>query len=110
MLKERLKEGYQRELFLFASQRCLVEETPLEVLSAKEIEMRIRQVVNTLPDRCRQVFERYFYVGESADVIAAKMNISQSTVRVHIKMALDRIKSEIGMAVLFTYIFGGLMS
>ena len=110
MLKERLKEGYQRELFLFASQRCLVEETPLEVLSAKEIEMRIRQVVNTLPERCKQVFERYFYVGESADVIAAQMNISQSTVRVHIKMAFDRIKSEIGMAVLFTYIFGGLMS
>ena len=110
MLKERLKERFEKDLLLFASQRCLSEEHPLEVLSAKETEEKIRAVVNTLPERCRQVFERYFYIGESADVIAEKMNISQSTVRVHIKMALDRIKSEIGIAVLFTYLFGGLMS
>lgn len=107
MLKTRLKESYERELLLFAQQRCLSGEHPLEMLSAKEIEERIRSVSATLPERCRQVFERYFYFGESTEDIAEKMGISQSTVRVQIKTALDRLKGELGVAMLFAYLFLG---
>lgn len=110
ILKERLKDGFEKELLLFAQERCLSGEQPLEMLSAKETEEKIRAIAKTLPERCRQVFERYFYAGESTDAIAEQMNISQATVRVHIKTALDRLKSEMGMAVLFAYIFGGIIS
>ncbi len=110
MLKERLKESYEKELLLFAQERCLGDEHPLEVLSAKETEDRIRQIAGSLPERCRQVFERYFYYGESTETIAERMSISQSTVRVQLKTALDRLRSELGIAVLFAYIFSGLVN
>ncbi|MGM9752724.1 MAG: RNA polymerase sigma-70 factor [Candidatus Cryptobacteroides sp.] len=109
-LKTRLKESYEKDLLVFAQQRCLTDDCPLELLSAKETEARIHAIADSLPQRCRQVFEKYFYYGESTDAIAEEMGISQSTVRVHIKTALDRMKSELGMAVLFAYIFGGFIS
>ena len=110
MLKERLKESYEKELLLFAQQRCLGDEHPLEALSAKETEERIRKIAASLPERCRQVFERYFYYGDSTETIAERMHISQSTVRVQLKTALDRIRTELGMAVLFAYVFNGLVN
>lgn len=110
MLKERLKESYEKELLLFAQERCLSDEHPLESLSAKETEEKIRKIADGLPERCRRVFELYFYYGESTEAIAERMHISQSTVRVQLKTALDRLRTELGMAVLFAYVFSGLVN
>lgn len=96
LFRRRLREGYERELLLFAEQRCLTDAHPLEVLSAQEVETRIRAVVETLPERCRAVFEQYFYRGESAREIAESLRIAPVTVRVHIKNALDRLRVELG--------------
>ena len=100
----------EKELLLFAQQRCLGDEHPLEALSAKETEERIRKIADSLPERCRQVFERYFYYGESTEAISERMHISQSTVRVQLKTALDRLRTELGIAVLFAYIFGSIVN
>lgn len=108
LFRRRLREGYERELLLFAEQRCLTDAHPLEVLSAQEVETRIRAVVETLPERCRAVFEQYFYRGESAREIAESLRIAPVTVRVHIKNALDRLRVELGpllTAYLFTAFF-----
>ena len=108
LFRRRLREGYERELLLFAEQRCLTDAHPLEVLSAQEVETRIRAVVETLPERCRAVFEQYFYRGESAREIAENLRIDPVTVRVHIKNALDRLRVELGpllTAYLFTAFF-----
>lgn len=108
LFRRRLREGYERELLLFAEQRCLTDAHPLEVLSAQEVETRIRAVVETLPERCRAVFEQYFYRGESAREIAENLRIDPVTVRVHIKNALDRLRVELGpllTAYLFTTFF-----
>ena len=72
------------------------------------METRIRAVVETLPERCRAVFEQYFYRGESAREIAENLRIDPVTVRVHIKNALDRLRVELGpllTAYLFTTFF-----
>ena len=104
LFRRRLREGYERELLLFAEQRCLTDAHPLEVLSAQEVETRIRAVVETLPERCRAVFEQYFYRGESAREIAESLRIAPVTVRVHIKNALDRLRVELG-PLLTAYLF-----
>lgn len=96
LFRRRLREGYERELLLFAEQQCLTDAQPLEALSAREVETRIRAVVETLPERCREVFEQYFYRGESAGEIAQRLQITPVTVRVHIKHALDRLRTELG--------------
>lgn len=96
LFRRRLRQGYERELLLFAEQQCLADAQPLELLSAQEARMRIRTVVDTLPERCRTVFEQYFYRGESAREIAERLQINPATVRVHIKHALDRLRSELG--------------
>ena len=104
LFRRRLREGYERELLLFAEQQCLTDAHPLEVLSAQEVETRIRAVVETLPERCRAVFEQYFYRGESAQEIAENLQINPVTVRVHIKNALDRLRVELG-PLLTVYLF-----
>lgn len=109
MLKERLKESYEKELFLFAQENCLSEVHPLDLLSAKETEEKLREIVDTLPQRCREVFERYFYYEDSTKDISEKMDIRESTVRVQIKTALDRIRKELGPAVLLAYLFSGMI-
>ena len=65
--------------------------------------------MDTLPQRCREVFERYFYYGDSTKDISEKMDIRESTVRVQIKTALDRIRKELGPAVLLAYLFSGMI-
>lgn len=104
LFRRRLREGYERELLLFAEQQCLTDAHPLEVLSAQEVETRIRAVVETLPERCRAVFVQYFYRGESAQEIAENLQINPVTVRVHIKNALDRLRVELG-PLLTVYLF-----
>lgn len=96
LFRRRLREGYERELLLFARQQCLSDAQPLEMLSAQEVEERIRAIVETLPERCRVVFEHYFYRGESASQIARDLRINPVTVRVQIKNALDRLRAELG--------------
>ena len=65
---------------------------PLQYIELKETEAKIREGIDQLPPKCRQVFEAYFYSGLSPDEIADKMNLTVSTVRVQIKNAMDKLK------------------
>ena len=60
LFRRRLREGYERELLLFAEQQCLTDAHPLEVLSAQEVETpypgRCRDPSRTLPGRLRAIF------------------------------------------------------
>jgi RNA polymerase sigma-70 factor (ECF subfamily) len=58
-----------------------------------ETETQIRAAANQLPPQCRVVFEAYFYSGKSVNAIAGELHISESTVRVQLKKAMDCLKS-----------------
>ena len=67
----------------------------IEQIESDETEKRIRQVINTLPDKCREVFILSRFEFLNNEEIAKKMNISINTVRAHIYHALELIRKEL---------------
>lgn len=55
------------------------------------MEELVRRMVNDLPERCRTVFLLSRQEGLSSREIAEALSLSESTVRVQIKLAVDRI-------------------
>lgn len=91
-----------------AQRRCLsLEDIPISVLDLNspphdgeapdsrliesEIEELVRRLINDLPERCRTVFLLNRQEGLSSREIAEALSLSESTVRVQIKIAVDRI-------------------
>ena len=58
-----------------------------------------QNIVSSLPDKCRFIFEQYLYSNLTPQEIADKNNISVNTVRVHVKNAMDKIREKVGSRV-----------
>lgn len=69
-----------------------------EVISAVNL---VKKSVQTLPERCRVIFEMYFYLGYNSSEIAEHLGLSASTVRVQLKIAFSKLKEDISPVVLF---------
>ncbi len=67
-------------------------DNPHEVLVTKEMEERIRQAIDSLPPRCREVFLLNRIEGLKYKEIAQKLNLSVKTVEAHIYFALRTLK------------------
>lgn len=66
-------------------------ESPDRFLIETELEAEVRRLVNDLPDRCRTIFLLSRSEGLSTREIARALSLSESTVRVQIKNAVDSI-------------------
>jgi len=96
----------QEQLFAIQEEQTGIEDHPLSYLENKEFEELIYEAVKTLPPKCRVIFEQYLYQGKGYDEIAEINNISQSTVRVQVKLGLSKIKLVLGdYYLLFLLIF-----
>lgn len=80
--------------------------TPLSYTEVADLVDKVRQVSNTLPKRCREVFSMYFFDGATTAEIAQALGIAHSTARVQLKAALDRIRAVIGPIACFVLFFG----
>lgn len=69
-----------------------------EVVSAVNL---VKKSAQALPERCRVIFEMYFYLGYNSSEIAEHLGLSASTVRVQLKIAFSKLKEEISPVVLF---------
>ena len=69
------------------------KETPIDHLLAKELDYKIKAVIDTLPEQTRQIF----LLSRSADLkyqeIADTLNISVDVVKYHIKQALQHLRN-----------------
>lgn len=77
----------------------LMEHMPdVELYNEDEVEdmvLLISQITTKLPKRCSEVFMLHFNEGLETDKIAEKLGISSSTVRVQLKIALDKIRENL---------------
>ena len=69
-----------------------------EVIDAVNI---IKKKAQNLPERCRVIFEMYFYLGYNSTEIAEHLGLSASTIRVQLKIALSKLKEEIPPLIFF---------
>lgn len=94
--RERILDEYREELLKYQEEYCATESNPLQLMEQADLERQVEEIVSSLPDKCRTVFEQYLYSNLSPQEIADKNNISVNTVRVHIKNAMDKIRSLMG--------------
>lgn len=74
----------------------LSDDYPLGVLLEHELEEKIHQAIQNLPEVCRKVFIKSRFEGKKYEEIATALNISVNTVKYHIKSALSSLHSELG--------------
>lgn len=74
------------------------------LIREKDIAALIRQEIDAMPPKMREVYELKFNGYFSSKEIAAKMDISENTVNTHLKRAVKQLKKNLGTAVLVLYI------
>jgi len=83
------------EAHLFENEPPAEEMTPLEALASREARTRLREAIEGLPVRCREVFVLHRFEGLRQREIAARLGITQSTVEKHIAAALVHLRREL---------------
>lgn len=96
--RERVLDEFKEELLLFQEEYCRSGETPLQLLEVEDLKKQVQAAVDSLPAKCRVIFEKYLYKNLSPQEIADEYNLSVNTVRVQIKNAFDRLKKYLGPA------------
>jgi RNA polymerase sigma-70 factor, ECF subfamily len=71
------------------------DASPLGVIIEKELELKINDSIEHLPEECRNVFKLSRYENLSYDEIAGRLGISVNTVRYHIKNALSTLRTNL---------------
>lgn len=94
-----------KEQFVRSYQEEYIRSTPLplEQIEFQETETEIRKATERLSPRCQQIFKAYFEEGKAVEEIATELNITVSTVRVHMKNAYDQLR--VLLKHLFFYFF-----
>ena len=90
--QEVLLTDVQEQLLTIQEQAISAEEQPLAHLEDKEFEQSISEAIDSLPPKCKEIFQQYLYQHKSYEEIAQTNGISPNTVRVQIKIGLSKIK------------------
>lgn len=97
-------DEHKNQLLAFQEEYILSNPSPLQYVELQEVEAQIRFAVNQLPEKCRIIFEYYFYNGKSPDEIATLSGLNINTVRVQLKNALDKLKISLGHLISFLFL------
>ncbi len=95
--KNKVNRTVSDEEWQFIRDTYQVDDLIIENIERDDVDILIRQAIDKLPDKCREVFvlSRYEYLNN--EEIAQKMNISIHTVRAHIYHALEIIRQHLGI-------------
>ena len=93
VLRDRLaKEPHHLYLLKKEQEKELLQSDPYEYTALKK---RIREGIDSLPEKCRQAFMMNHYGSLSYKAIAHEMGISVKTVEKHISKALQLLRKEL---------------
>jgi RNA polymerase sigma-70 factor (family 1) len=87
-----------------------ITEEPVNVkLEYNELTTKLDEIINTLPQRQKEVYLLHRVEGLKYNEIAERLNISVKTIETHMSRALKTIREKLGnyslMAILFWYLF-----
>ncbi|HWV64878.1 RNA polymerase sigma-70 factor [Chitinophaga sp.] len=106
-----LKENHHQVLIRQAHQQEVAQPVQLE---QHELKTRIARSINTLPQKCREVFMLSYYDNLGYKAIAQEMGISVKTVEKHMSKALQVLRRELkeehylGMLLVAMSVYTGL--
>lgn len=87
-----MQEEYQITLKVKLASLELFDQS---LLSEQDIEKIISEVINSLPEKCREIFIKSKIEGKKQKDIAAELNISLKTVENQMNIAYKKLKSEL---------------
>lgn len=95
-LKNQIANALRKQKFNTVQEDALLEVTAshFSPLEFKETQEAIEGVINTLPEKCRNVFYLSRFEEMDNQEIATKLNISKRTVETHISNALKVLKEQ----------------
>lgn len=70
-------------------------DSPEALYIAKELQRRIEQSINRLPTQCQLVFRMSRENGMSARAIAEELQLSENTIKMHLKNATKKLKGDL---------------
>ena len=100
-----IRSGKVREGYVLSSMgidRYVLNEESLEI---KELQEMINSFIQQLPEKCREIFKLSREQHLTNKAIAAKLGISEVTVAVQIKRALDKLKGNLGKMYFWMHFF-----
>jgi len=89
---DRVINEHKKQLLDFQEEYILSNPTPLQYVESQEIEKQVRNAIAQLPEKSRIIFELYMIKGEKTEDIANELALSESTVRVQLKNAKDKLR------------------
>ncbi len=95
-VQEQVLDKHREQQVSFHENYILSTPQPLQYVELLEVESEIRKAMEKLPEKCRIIFEKHFFAGQSTEEIAEDLNIQVGTVRVQLKNAIDRLKPLLG--------------
>jgi RNA polymerase sigma-70 factor (family 1) len=97
-----LRSGRISERHLARMQRVTSENDVEQYMDAKELDRLLRREIESLPEKCREVFYLSRFESLSNKKIAEQLKISQKTVEQQITKALKTLRISIDKLVLLT--------
>ena len=94
-IKNKYDEAYFQNLKNAEEFFTISQETGQSVLLAKELESKIIDAVEALPDQCKEIFKLSRYAGLKNQEIADKKKITINTVQKQISIALEKLRKEL---------------
>lgn len=91
-----LRNSARRDILLHQFEASPTPVSPAENLEEKEILENIRTVVESLPPKCRRIYQLSREQFLSHKEIAAKLKISEKTVENQLSIALKKIRKALG--------------
>lgn len=69
-----------------------IESQNVDMVEDEELLAKIRQVLNELPDKCREVCELRFVEGYKYSEIAARLDMNENTVKAQLHRGMERMR------------------
>ncbi|MGQ7868823.1 RNA polymerase sigma-70 factor [Sunxiuqinia sp. sy24] len=99
----KIEERYLRDIQKLSDDHLLYDP---DLYIASELQGKIQKAIDTLPDRCREIFILSRINGLKNDEIASQLNISKRTVETQISKALKTLKVELKEYIGFLALLG----
>ncbi|WEK20204.1 MAG: RNA polymerase sigma-70 factor [Candidatus Pedobacter colombiensis] len=100
-----IRKGKVRDAHLLSLNQIDNYSLNEESLEVKELKAVIASFIHQLPDKCAVIFRMSREEHMTNKEIAAKLGISEATVGVQIKRALDKLKNNLGKMHFWMYFF-----
>lgn len=80
-------------------------EYPLAILLENELEDKITQALDNLPEECGRVFRMSRFEEKSYEQIATELGVSVNTIKYHMKNALSRLSNDLSKYLIISLYF-----